>query len=384
MNDFVNGLTSVNDYLNRTTIELPTSVTADLTSGTIITSTTGFNLKEIICSLLAGNGIKLPNLQMCLKINLDRILNIDAITGPLRNALRAASEALEAFIAHTNIDNVLARLNAAIAEFAAIANMINFCGTPVLPRAIPNVLRDTMGSFLGRGEELLNRLGTIIPSEIGGCIGLGGGVNPDIFTGGILKDLSHWLDDVQSMPQDVLDSFVTELNGFSSDIRNLVEFENNFKSTEVKGGSTFQAQQSLHTGVGMAIDPNAMTFAESQRLASNIKGLYDSLSAYEVDDQGRNIFDYLLEPSLIDKLKNEEWKYDAQKTSYMISHELFNNEDKDQNRKALFGKQKRFPGQDDDGNYFKAIRTARIPLHIFEKPEEVKETIKIESQKNIV
>ena len=68
----------------------------------------------------------------------------------------------------------------------------------------------------------------------------------------------------------------------------------------------------------------------------------------------------------------------------MISHELFNGEDKDQNKRALFGKQKRFPGQDDEGNYFKAIRTARIPLHIFEKPEEVKETIEIESQDNIV
>ena len=95
-------------------------------------------------------------------------------------------------------------------------------------------------------------------------------------------------------------------------------------------------------------------------------------------------FAWFVFDKFFDKLKNEEWKYDAQKTSYMISHELFNNEDKDQNRRALFGKQKRFPGQDDEGNYFKAIRTARIPLHIFEKPEEVKETIEIESQDNIV
>ena len=95
-------------------------------------------------------------------------------------------------------------------------------------------------------------------------------------------------------------------------------------------------------------------------------------------------FAWFVFDKFFDKLKNEEWKYDAQKTSYMISHELFNNEDKDQNRKVLFGKQKRFPGQDDEGNYFKAIRTSRIPLHIFEKPEEVKETIEIESQENIV
>jgi len=95
-------------------------------------------------------------------------------------------------------------------------------------------------------------------------------------------------------------------------------------------------------------------------------------------------FAWFVFDKFFDKLKNEEWKYDAQKTSYMISHELFNGEDKDQNKRALFGKQKRFPGQDDEGNYFKAIRTTRIPLHIFEKPEEVKETIEIESQDDIV
>lgn len=307
MNDFVNGLTSVNDYLNRTTIELPTSVTADLNSGTIITSTTGFNLKEIICSLLAGNGIKLPNLQLCLKINLGRLLNQTGIPAALYNALAAAERALDQFIAHTNIDNVLARLNAAIAEFAAIANMINFCGTPVVPRAIPNVLRDVMGSFLGSGKELLDKLGTMLDQDIGFCIGGDGKFNPDIFTSGLLKDIGGYIDNFSQMPQDVLDRVVNELYAFSNDMRNLIEFENNFRGTERNGGSTFAPSVSrIHTGVGVAIDPSAMTFAESQRIAGNLKGLYDSLSAYEVDEQGRNIFDYLLEPELIDRLKNED------------------------------------------------------------------------------
>ena len=119
MSDFVNGLQNASDYINRTTIELPTSVTADLNSGTIAATTTGFSLKELICSLLAGNGIKLPNLQICLKINIGRLLGLSGLTDKLRNALSAAEAALDRFIAHTNIDNVLARLNAAIAEFAA-------------------------------------------------------------------------------------------------------------------------------------------------------------------------------------------------------------------------------------------------------------------------
>lgn len=306
MSEFVGGLQSASDYLNRTTVNIPTSVTADLTSGTILSSTTGFSLKEIICSLLAGNGLLLPNLQICLKINLSRFLNLPGLMAPLYNALAAAEQALEKFIAHTNIDNVLARLNAAIAEFAAIANMINFCGTPVLPRPIPNVLRDTMGSFLGRGKDLLDKLGSIADQDIGGCIGFDGGFNVDIFTGGLLKDLSAWKDDFTSMPSDVLNRFVSDLHAFSSDIENLVEFENNFSSTESSGGSTFSTlDKPVHTGVGVAIDTANLTFSQSQSVAGNLKGVYDSLSGYEVDEDGNNIFHYLLDEDLIAKLQDD-------------------------------------------------------------------------------
>ena len=96
-------------------------------------------------------------------------------------------------------------------------------------------------------------------------------------------------------------------------------------------------------------------------------------------------FAWFVFDKFFDKLKNEEWKYDAQKTSYMISNELFDNtSETDEDKKAFFGKQKRFPGQDDDGKYFKPIRVAKIPLFIFDKPEEVKETIKIEREDQIV
>ena len=85
-----------------------------------------------------------------------------------------------------------------------------------------------------------------------------------------------------------------------------------------------------------------------------------------------------------DKLKNEEWKYDPQKTSYMLSHQLYNDEDEEEDRRVLFGHQKRYPGKDDNGKPFKAIRVARIPLFLFEEPEEVNETIEIESEDNVV
>lgn len=307
MSDFPSGLASASDYIQRTTISVPTSVTANLTSGTIAATTTGFSLREIICSLLAGNGIKLPNLQICLKINIGRLLGLSGIPAMLKNALSAVESALDKFIAHTNIDNVLNRLNSAIAEFAAIANMINFCGSPIQPRAIPNVLRDAMGSFLGAGKALLDKLGTMLDSEIGGCIGAGGKFNADVFTSGLLKDIGQYADNLAAMPADVMARISSELNAVGSDIANLIKFENNFSGTDSTGGSTFApSAERVNTGVGVAIDTSAMTLSDSQRYASNLKGLYDSLSGYEVDENGRNIFDYLLEPELIAKLQNND------------------------------------------------------------------------------
>jgi len=96
-------------------------------------------------------------------------------------------------------------------------------------------------------------------------------------------------------------------------------------------------------------------------------------------------FAWFVFDKFLDKLKNEEWKYDAQKTSYMITHELFNNEDEDKDKRAILTKStKRYPGKDDDGKYFKPIKAARIPLFIFEEPEEVNETIEFESEEQIV
>ena len=52
----------------------PTSATVDPT-GKVTTTELYFTMRELICSLLAGNGLKLPNVQICLKANLGRLLN---------------------------------------------------------------------------------------------------------------------------------------------------------------------------------------------------------------------------------------------------------------------------------------------------------------------
>ena len=305
MSDFVNDLKDASDYLNSTKVDIPTGkFDVDPESGTVTPQTQAYSLKEIICMLLAGNGIKLPNLQICLKINLGRLIpEIPAGLEDLKEALEEAEKALDEFIAHTNIDNAIARLNAAVAEFAAIANMINFCGTPVVPRAIPNVLKDSMGSFLGAGKDILDTLGTIADSNIGGCIGTDGNFSPDLFTGGLLKQLGDNFNNLLGMPASLKAGIISDLNAFKRDIENLVKFENNFAGTEVSGGSIFAPNDRVHTGVGMAVDPN-LTLAKSQQYASSIQSLYNSLKGYPVDAEGNDIFFYLLEPEILAKLQN--------------------------------------------------------------------------------
>lgn len=298
------------NYLRNTDVDVVTGVTVDAGTGEVETTTTSMSLREIICSLLAGNGIKLPNLQLCLKINLGRLLGISGVPPELYKALAEAEAALDEFIAHTNIDNVLARLNAAIAEFAAIANMINFCGTPVNPKPIPNVLKEIFGSYLGAGKDILDKLGTMLDSDVGGCTS-GSGFNAGIFQGGILKDLGDIIDEFGSLanaPQATIDNMVSQLNTFSSDMKDLVTLENNFSGTNSNGGSAFTdpTTQATHTGVGTAIDTSTLTLAKAQGLAAALKAAYDSLSAYPVDDLGNSIFDYLLDQQMLAKLKQND------------------------------------------------------------------------------
>ena len=83
-------------------------------------------------------------------------------------------------------------------------------------------------------------------------------------------------------------------------MKNLIKFENNFASTDSKGGSTFnQAIQDIHTGVGVAFDAENLTFSQATALAAQLQSLYDQLKDYDVDQQGNNIFDYILTDDMI-------------------------------------------------------------------------------------
>ena len=83
-------------------------------------------------------------------------------------------------------------------------------------------------------------------------------------------------------------------------------------------------------------------------------------------------------------LKENEWKKDASRTSYMIE-KMFEKE-KDHLPKPEFGKKKRFPGKDKKtGKPYPGVNgCAAIPLYLFEEDPEVEEIIEIEKEEEIV
>jgi hypothetical protein len=84
-------------------------------------------------------------------------------------------------------------------------------------------------------------------------------------------------------------------------------------------------------------------------------------------------------------LKENEWKKDSSRTSYMIE-KMFQKE-KDHLPKPQFGKKKRFPGKDKktDKPYPGVNGCAVIPLYLFKEEEmEVEEIIEIENEDDIV
>ena len=128
-------------------------------------------MRELILALLAGNGLKLQCTNL-FKSNRGRLLNNAGVNwqgalADLETALKEAEQALEEFTALTDIENVPTSSECPVAEFAAIANMIN---RYTYNRVIPNVLADMFGSFTGEGKRLLDNLGTLADSDIGGCI----------------------------------------------------------------------------------------------------------------------------------------------------------------------------------------------------------------------
>jgi len=187
--------------------------------------------------------------------------------------------------------------------------MINFCATPIEPIAIPNILEQTMDSFLGAGKDIINAIGNMVPDQVGGCLGFNGQeFNLNLFNGGILGDISSQWDAIKggSLTQNQLNGLVASINSVKDDLRSLMDRENSVVGTEgTLGGSMFSNDVSAttNTDMGLMHNADAAGIQGNTRLASQLKAQYDRLAGYPVVDKNgkvyKNIFELILEPGLI-------------------------------------------------------------------------------------
>jgi hypothetical protein len=308
--DFPNGLASVNEYLD-TRHHTNTDIQGQIgdNAKVVVKSEYDFSLREIICNLLAGRGIKLPNIQVCLSVNLKAILGVPGIQAELLDALNELDSEFDKFMTHTGIEETLGRVNSALAEVTQIANMINFCATPIEPIAIPNILEQTMDSFLGAGKDIINAIGNMVPDQVGGCLGFNGQeFNLNLFNGGILGDITSQWDNIKSgqLTQNQLNGLVASINSVKDDLKSLMDRENSVVGTEGElGGSMFSNDVSTTTNTEMGLMHNAGAagIQGNTRLASQLKAQYDRLAGYPVVDKNgkvyKNIFELILEPGLL-------------------------------------------------------------------------------------
>ena len=323
MSDFPNGLADVNEYLN-TRHHSSTNIVGQVgeNAKVVVQSEFDFTLKEIICNLLAGRGFKLPNIQVCVSVNLKAILGVAGLQSELNDALNQLDAAFDKFMDHTGIEQVLGRVNNALAEVTQIANMINFCAAPIQPIAIPNVLEQTMDSFLGAGKDLVDRIGQMVPDQVGGCLNFDGqDFNTTLFTGGIMGTISSNWDAIRTgaFAQNELNALIAEINSVSADINNLIDRENSVTGSESLGGSAFQdsdidstdSDNSTYTNTDMGVFWNAdgAGIQGATRVASGLQASYNRFAGYPVIGADgtvyNNIFELFLEPGLIRLLEKE-------------------------------------------------------------------------------
>jgi hypothetical protein len=309
------GLQRVNDYLDTrhySNIEIDKNL--DSVGNIVIAAGFDFSFREILCSLLAGQGLKLPNIQICISLNLKALLSpvfgaLGKIQAALTTALTNLNNAFNSFLEHTGIQNVLNRVNNVISEIAGIANMINFCGKPIVPIPIPLSLENSLQSFLGRGMDMINKIGSIIPSQIGGCLD-GGGFNGSIFNGGLLYDIWQDYDRViaGTLTELELDNYVFRINEIVREIQELIDDENNTSSIVDIGGSQFEEPSGeFNFGIGVLHNPNELGMSGNISVAASLRNAYSQLAGYPVVDSDgnvyENIFKLFLEDDLIDLLK---------------------------------------------------------------------------------
>ena len=223
--DFKSGLQNVNDYLDA---KHHLSGTVGSEAGRIVASAEySFTMRELMCGILSGNGVKLPNLQLNLRCSLDGLLQLPNIQQEVLDAITQAGESLNDFMDHTKLDAVLGRANLILAEAQQVASLLNFCAKPIDPVAIPNMLERSFGSFLGPGQAIMNNLGELAPDVNYSLCGQT--FNPNAFVGGFLGAIANRIDDViaGALPLNEIASLVSQAEALRAEVSSLIAFENN-------------------------------------------------------------------------------------------------------------------------------------------------------------
>ena len=317
--DFVAGLQNASDYLDAKHHISGTSAAGVDALRVVTGAQYSFTLRELLCQVLSGNGVKMPNVQLCLHANIQELLKIPNIQGEIADALNQLLDSVESFMDHTKIDNVLGRLNMVLAEAQNVANLINFCSAPVDPIAIPNLIERAMGSFLGAGKQIANDIGSMDPGNVCACISSGGGFNASVFNGGILKNIANNFTAITngSLIQSEIDAIVSDVSGIASRVTNLIDFENNIIGSYSPGGSQFATPDAnCNTEIGVLHNPGSGPISGNSRITSQLKSLYDRLGAYPVqyslgsgyDANGNRTFpsDIIEYPNIFHLLFDEE------------------------------------------------------------------------------
>lgn len=232
--DFKNGLQTFNEYISAQNQSIDLAGDYD---NAIVRAEIGPGVKTMICDLLTGRmPPRLPQIQFCLDVNLGVVQGLAAgVHIGLAAALGACREGLQAFNEHTGLTNTLGRLNMIIGEAAAIASMINVCNNPINPVPIPNLLETIMGSFLGKGEAILNKLGRLVPGRLNVCYDPATGqIGHDAYASvALLEEIKQALDAGFDIT-DIVDDWIAQLYSIRDDFAYIITLENDAASAAVE------------------------------------------------------------------------------------------------------------------------------------------------------
>ena len=158
------------------------------------------------------------------------------------------------------------------------------------------------------------------------------------------------------------------------ELRGLIMAQADFPPPPIKGMDFFEIQKALFSTID-TVQPAPGT-TPMEILKKHLKDYIHSTEATSHNSfKSGNVlkddtYAYFVYDEFFNDLKDNEWKKDSSRTSYMVE-KMFEKE-KDHMPKPQFGKKKRFPGKDKktDKPYPGVNGCAVIPLYLFKKDED--------------